>query len=34
MYSVKKAANIEFSYEDLFVEKELYATIDTEAETW
>jgi hypothetical protein len=32
MYSVKKAADLEFSCEDLFVEKELYATIDTE--TW
>ena len=36
MYSVKKSADLEFSREDLFqdVEKELYATIDTEAETW
>ncbi|MCK9150970.1 hypothetical protein [Methanobacterium alcaliphilum] len=36
MYSVKKAADLEFTCEDLFkdVEKELYATIDTEAETW
>ncbi|WP_414469702.1 hypothetical protein [Methanobacterium sp. ACI-7] len=36
MYSVKKAADLEFSCEDLFenVEKDLYATIDTEAETW
>jgi hypothetical protein len=36
MYSVKKAADLEFSCEDLFmdVEKELYATIDTDAETW
>ncbi len=36
MYSVKKAENLEFSCEDLFdnVETELYATINTEAETW
>ncbi|MEG3225456.1 MAG: hypothetical protein BME94_08130 [Methanobacteriales archaeon Met13] len=36
IYSVKKAADLKFSCEDLFrdVEKELYATIDTEAETW
>ncbi|MDI9437002.1 MAG: hypothetical protein QM405_02880 [Euryarchaeota archaeon] len=36
MYSVKKSADLEFSCEDLFqdVEKELYATIDTEAEIW
>jgi hypothetical protein len=36
MYSVKKSADLEFSCEDLFkdVEKELFATIDTEAETW
>ena len=32
----KKSADLEFSCEDLFkdVEKELFATIDTEAETW
>ncbi len=36
MYAVKKSANLEFSCEDLFqdVEKELFANIDTEAETW
>lgn len=36
MYAVKKSADLEFTCEDLFkdVEKELYATIDTEAETW
>jgi|GEM_PF-337449 hypothetical protein len=36
MYAVKKAADLEFGCEDLFkdVETELYATIDTEAETW
>jgi hypothetical protein len=36
MYPVKKSADLQFSCEDLFkdVEKELYATIDTEAETW
>ncbi|MGB9937782.1 MAG: hypothetical protein ACPK7O_08695 [Methanobacterium sp.] len=36
MYSVKKAAGLEFTCEDLFqdVEKELYATIDTEAQPW
>ncbi len=36
IYSVKKAADLKFSCEDLFtdVEKDLYATIDTEAETW
>jgi hypothetical protein len=36
MYSVKKSADLEFSCEDLFrdVNKDLYATIDTEAETW
>lgn len=36
MYSVKKAADLEFSCEDLFkdVEKELYATIDTETQPW
>jgi hypothetical protein len=36
MYPVKKSADLEFSCEDLFqdVEKDLFATIDTEAETW
>ena len=36
MYSVKKSADLKFSCEDLFkdTEKELFATIDTEAETW
>ncbi|MEN6554255.1 MAG: hypothetical protein ABFC34_15360, partial [Methanobacterium sp.] len=36
MYSVKKSADLEFNCEDLFkdVEKDLFATIDTEAETW
>ncbi len=36
MYPVKKAADLEFSCEDLFqdVEKELFATIDTEAQPW
>lgn len=36
IYTVKKAADLEFSCEDLFqdVEKELYATIDTEAQPW
>lgn len=36
MYSVKKSADLKFSCEDLFrdVEKDLFATIDTEAETW
>lgn len=36
MYPVRKSDDLEFSCEDLFqdVEKELYATIDTEAETW
>ncbi len=36
MYSVKKSADLVFSCEDLLkdVETELYATIDTEAETW
>jgi hypothetical protein len=36
IYTVKKAAGLEFSCEDLFqdVEKELYATIDTEAQPW
>jgi hypothetical protein len=36
LYSVKKAEDIKISCEDLFkdLEKELYATIDTETETW
>ena len=36
MYSVKKSEDLEFSCEDLLkdVETELYATIDTEEETW
>ncbi len=36
MYAVKKATDLEFGCEDLFkdVKTELYATIDTEAETW
>lgn len=36
MYAVKKAADLEFSCEDLFkdVEKDLFATIDTEAQPW
>jgi hypothetical protein len=36
MYSVKKSEDLKFSCEDLFqdVENDLYATIDTEAETW
>lgn len=36
MYQVKKSADLNFSCEDLFkdVKKELFATIDTEAETW
>jgi len=36
MYSVKKAADLKFSCEDLFqdVEKELFANIDTEAQPW
>lgn len=36
IYSVKKAAGLEFSCEDLFqdVEKDLFATIDTEAQPW
>lgn len=36
MYSVKKAADLNFTCEDLVKdpERELYATIDTEAETW
>jgi hypothetical protein len=36
IYSVKKAADLEFGCEDLFkdVEKELFATIDTENQPW
>jgi hypothetical protein len=36
MYSVKKAADLKFGCEDLLrdVEKELFATIDTEAQPW
>ncbi len=36
MYSVPKAADLEFTCEDLFkdVEKELFATIDTESQPW
>ena len=36
IYSVKKSPGIEFSCEDLFqdIEKELFATIDTEAQPW
>ena len=36
IYTVKKAADLKFSCEDLFkdVEKELFATIDTEAQPW
>lgn len=36
MYSVKKAADLKFSCEDLLkdTEKELYATIDTESQPW
>lgn len=36
MYSVKKSADLKFGCEELLkdVETELYATIDTEAETW
>lgn len=36
IYTVKKAADLKFSCEDLFqdVEKELYATIDTEVQPW
>lgn len=36
MYPVKKADDLEFGCEDLFkdVEKELFATIDTEAQPW
>lgn len=36
MYPVKKSANLKFDCEDLFqnVEKELFATIDTENQPW
>lgn len=36
IYPVKKAADLKFSCEDLLkdTEKELYATIDTEAQPW
>jgi hypothetical protein len=36
MYPVKKADDLKFNCEDLFkdVEKELFATIDTEAQPW
>jgi hypothetical protein len=36
IYPVKKADDLKFSCEDLFtdVEKELFATIDTEAQPW
>jgi len=36
IYTVQKAADLEFGCEDLSqdVEKELYATIDTEAQPW
>ncbi|MCC7550365.1 MAG: hypothetical protein KO316_02535 [Methanobacterium sp.] len=36
IYSVKKAADLKFTCEDLLkdTEKELYATIDTEAQPW
>lgn len=36
MYPVQKSADLEFTCEDLFkdVEKELFATIDTEAQPW
>lgn len=36
IYTVKKSADLKFNCEDLFqdIEKDLYATIDTEAETW
>ncbi len=35
-YPVKKSAGLKFSCEDLFqdVEKDLFATIDTEAQPW
>ncbi|HML05779.1 MAG TPA: hypothetical protein VK426_08415 [Methanobacterium sp.] len=36
IYSVKKAADLKFTCEDLFndIEKDLFATIDTEAQPW
>lgn len=36
IYLVKKSADLKFSCQDLFksVEKDLYATIDTEAQPW
>lgn len=36
IYTVKKSADLKFDCEDLFrdADRELYATIDTEAETW
>jgi hypothetical protein len=36
IYPVKKSADLKFSCEDLFqdVEKDLYATIDTESQPW
>ncbi|MGZ7136163.1 MAG: hypothetical protein ACXVHY_09820 [Methanobacterium sp.] len=36
IYSVKKSEGVTFSCEDLFqdVEKELFATIDTESQPW
>lgn len=36
MYSVKKAPDLKFGCEDLFqdMEKELFATIDTEVQPW
>ncbi len=36
IYPVKKSEDLKFSFEDLFqdVEKDLFATIDTEAQPW
>ena len=36
IYTVKKSADLKFSCEDLFrdIEKDLFATIDTEAQPW
>ena len=36
IYPVKKSADLKFDCEELFqdIEKELYATIDTEAQPW
>jgi hypothetical protein len=36
IYTVKKSADLKFSCEDLFrdVEKDLFATIDTEVQPW